>query len=214
MAQIVYLKTACGRCSGHIEYPSQLEGQSIECPHCHQPMPLPPPLPPSFTPPPPPIPRQQAELDKIEIGGGTLSDIVPTRDAYVYSTSYTFCFPFTFAPFTTVGPLDRKEFKIRAISFMWNGKDRPQLPRLHREVFDAVSAYGLDWLYRLSMLAFTFRDTYEGARGHVAAVKLLADGARESGDAFPFSPLLLSCLRSYAPRCWPQPDELRKARDF
>jgi hypothetical protein len=42
MSQIVYLKTACERCSGHIEYPSELTGQSIECPHCHQPTPLPP----------------------------------------------------------------------------------------------------------------------------------------------------------------------------
>lgn len=45
MSQIVYLKTACERCSGHIEYPCELAGQSIECPHCHQATPLPPPLP-------------------------------------------------------------------------------------------------------------------------------------------------------------------------
>jgi hypothetical protein len=143
-----------------------------------------------------------------------LSDIVPNGDSYVYSTSYTFAFPFTFAPFTTVGPLDQKDFKTRAISFMWNGKDRPQLPRLHGEVLDAVSVYGLDWLYRLSMLVFTFRGTYEGARGRVAALKLLGDGARDAGDDFPFSPFLLSCLRSYVPRLWPQPDELQKASDF
>ena len=57
MSQSVYLKTACERCSGHIEYPSQLAGQSIECPHCHQMItlpPPPPPIPPQRTPSPPP----------------------------------------------------------------------------------------------------------------------------------------------------------------
>jgi hypothetical protein len=42
MWKTVYLKTACERCSGHIEYPTELAGQSVECPHCHQPAPLPP----------------------------------------------------------------------------------------------------------------------------------------------------------------------------
>jgi hypothetical protein len=42
MWKTVYLKTACERCSGHIEYPTELAGQSVECPHCHQPTPLPP----------------------------------------------------------------------------------------------------------------------------------------------------------------------------
>jgi len=64
MSQIVYLKTACERCSGHIEYPSELAGQSIECPHCHQATPLPPPLPPSFTTP-TPIPPPTSECEEI-----------------------------------------------------------------------------------------------------------------------------------------------------
>ena len=55
MPEIVYLKTDCERCSGSIEYPSQMAGQSIECPHCHQTITLPSPLIPS-TPQPPPIP--------------------------------------------------------------------------------------------------------------------------------------------------------------
>ena len=83
MSEIVYLKTACEHCSGHIEYPSELTGQSIECPHCHQATPLPPPLPPSLTPSPPspippPLPRQQAELHPIKIGGRTI--VLPVPD--------------------------------------------------------------------------------------------------------------------------------------
>jgi hypothetical protein len=65
MSQIVYLKTPCERCSGHIEYPSELTGQSIECPHCQQVTSLPPPLPPSFTPPPPPIPLPPSGCEEI-----------------------------------------------------------------------------------------------------------------------------------------------------
>jgi hypothetical protein len=67
MSETTYLKTACQRCSGHIEYPSKLTGQSVECPHCHQPTPLPPPLPTSLTPPPlptQPAPRREGSTDK------------------------------------------------------------------------------------------------------------------------------------------------------
>ncbi len=50
---IAYLKTDCEHCCGHIEYPSELAGQSIECPHCQQMTGLPSP----FVPPQPvPIP--------------------------------------------------------------------------------------------------------------------------------------------------------------
>jgi len=38
-----YLKVACQHCKGHIEYPSGLAGQSVECPHCKQTLTLPPP---------------------------------------------------------------------------------------------------------------------------------------------------------------------------
>ena len=68
MSQIVYLKTACERCSGRIEYPSELAGQSIECPYCHQTTPLPPP---SFTSPTPPLllPQQADSERKTELVG-------------------------------------------------------------------------------------------------------------------------------------------------
>ena len=43
MPEITYLKVGCQHCKGHIEYPSELGGQSIECPHCKQMTTLPPP---------------------------------------------------------------------------------------------------------------------------------------------------------------------------
>ena len=53
MPETAYLKTECPHCKGHIEYPSELAGQSVKCPHCKQtttlststPPPIPPPLP-------------------------------------------------------------------------------------------------------------------------------------------------------------------------
>jgi len=50
MPETTYLKAACQHCKGHIEYPSKLAGQSVECPHCKQtttlpPLPTPLPLP-------------------------------------------------------------------------------------------------------------------------------------------------------------------------
>ena len=65
MPPIAYLKTDCEHCSGHIEYPSELAGQSIECPHCQQTTALPSP----FTPPPaapvqaPPQTKRQSPLN-------------------------------------------------------------------------------------------------------------------------------------------------------
>jgi hypothetical protein len=49
MPETTYLKAACQHCKGHIEYPSELAEQSVECPHCKQmttlpPSTLPPPL--------------------------------------------------------------------------------------------------------------------------------------------------------------------------
>ena len=51
MSEITY-KIACERCGGHIEYPSEIAGQSIQCPACQHtiklpPPPRPPPEPPS-----------------------------------------------------------------------------------------------------------------------------------------------------------------------
>ncbi len=36
MTAIAYLRTDCEHCTGHIEYPPELVGQSIACPHCGQ----------------------------------------------------------------------------------------------------------------------------------------------------------------------------------
>jgi hypothetical protein len=46
MPETTYLKAACQHCKGHIEYPSALAGQSVECPHCDQTTTLPPCTPP------------------------------------------------------------------------------------------------------------------------------------------------------------------------
>lgn len=45
MSATAYLKTDCELCGGHIEYPSELAGLSIECPHCQQTTALPAPFP-------------------------------------------------------------------------------------------------------------------------------------------------------------------------
>jgi hypothetical protein len=55
MASLAYLKTDCDHCNGPIEFPTQLAGQSVACPHCHaqtllpqfQPATAPPPTPPA-----------------------------------------------------------------------------------------------------------------------------------------------------------------------
>jgi len=56
MAAIAYIKTDYKRYDGSIEYPFELAGQSIECPHCHHlstlPTPFTPPAAPSVSPPP------------------------------------------------------------------------------------------------------------------------------------------------------------------
>jgi len=53
------IKIACERCGGHTEYPSEMAGQSIQCPHCQHTITLPsrfasPPIPPQAAPQPPP----------------------------------------------------------------------------------------------------------------------------------------------------------------
>jgi Family of unknown function (DUF6232) len=53
MPAIAYIKTDCEHCDGSIEYPSELAGESIECPHCQQTTTLPTP----FMPPPPAAPQ-------------------------------------------------------------------------------------------------------------------------------------------------------------
>ena len=34
MDEIIYWKVACPNCTGHIEFPSQMRGDIINCPHC------------------------------------------------------------------------------------------------------------------------------------------------------------------------------------
>ncbi|HSY18335.1 MAG TPA: FxLYD domain-containing protein [Candidatus Acidoferrales bacterium] len=44
MTESDFLKIECRHCAGHIEYPAGAGGQSIACPHCGQPVALPPAL--------------------------------------------------------------------------------------------------------------------------------------------------------------------------
>jgi hypothetical protein len=32
--EITYLKIACPSCEGHVEFPQQMRGQVVSCPHC------------------------------------------------------------------------------------------------------------------------------------------------------------------------------------
>jgi DNA-directed RNA polymerase subunit RPC12/RpoP len=63
MSENTYLKITCGRCGGHIEYPSEMAARSIQCPPCQHTIKLisPPPRPQ----PPPTIP--QSSLVKASI---------------------------------------------------------------------------------------------------------------------------------------------------
>jgi hypothetical protein len=51
--QSKYAKCGCESCGGHIEYPVELGGSTIDCPHCHFPTPLP--KPPEAMPPKPKV---------------------------------------------------------------------------------------------------------------------------------------------------------------
>ena len=110
-----------------------------------------------------------------------LHDIIYEKDCYVYSSSYRFCIPFSFAPSTTVGPMNLDFSK--AVNILWNRKDRNLLPlQLHHQVCEAARSYGFDRLYRLAVLAFA----YPGGRPQ-EGLQILAEGARQAGDCFPFS---------------------------
>ncbi len=142
-----------------------------------------------------------------------LHDINAFAGCYIYSTSHRFCFPFTFAPFTTVGPLDRDFSK--AISIMWNRKDRPQLRALHDDLMNSLIGHKLQRLHEMSVMAFAFKGTYKGERGSTAAVKWLADdGFVAGGDHPPFSRSVISCMRSFAPTRLPNAEQLAKAQHF
>ena len=67
----------------------------------------------------------------------------------------------------------------------------------------------------MSVIAFAFKGSYKGERGSIAAVKWLADdGFVAGGDHPPFSQLVISCMRSFAPTRLPSAEQLAKARDF
>ncbi len=112
-----------------------------------------------------------------------LTNIVDNENSYVYSTSYRFCFSFAYAfsPATTVGPTDGDIRK--AISFMWQRRDRPSLGLLHTSLCEAVEEWSLFRLHRLSVLAWALGG---GGRGSVEALGILAKGAKQAGDTFPF----------------------------
>jgi hypothetical protein len=94
----------------------------------------------------------------------------------------------------------------KAVSFMWNRKDRHLLRELHNDVYAAVQKSGLERLYRLSTLAFAWPgQPREG-------LQILADGAKHAGDEFPLRELTLQCLRSFAPVKWPSREQLQEAR--
>jgi hypothetical protein len=127
---------------------------------------------------------------------------------YVYSTSYRFCFPFPGIPATTVGPIDGDLSK--AISFLWKREHRGLLPQIHREVYSAALSWGLEKLYNLSVLAMAYQKVGSSPDG----MKILSAGAKESGDEFPLSDLILQCLQSFAPSKWPNPEVLKEQQQF
>ena len=142
-----------------------------------------------------------------------LHDLNAFAGCYIYSTSRRICFPFTFAPFTTVGPLD-SDFS-KAISIMWNRKDRRQLRALHDDLMKSLIGHRLQCLHDMSVMAFAFKGTYKGERGTIAAIKWLTDDGFVAGsDHPPFSQFAISCMRSFAPTRWPSAEQLAKAQRF
>jgi hypothetical protein len=142
-----------------------------------------------------------------------LHDFNAFAGCYIYSTSHRFCFPFTFAPFTTVRPLD-SDFS-KAISIMWNRKDRPQLKALHDDLMSSLIGHRPQRLHDMSVIVFAFNGSYKGERGSIAALKWLADdGFVAGGDHPPFSEFAISCMRSLAPTRWPTVERLAKAQRF
>jgi len=137
-----------------------------------------------------------------------LTNIVESGGAYVYSTSYRFCFPYAFSPATTVGSTDGDISK--AISFMWQRRDRPSLGLRHDSLCEAVEEWSLFQLHRLSVLAWTLGG---GGVRSVEALGILAKGAKQAGDTFPFDDRTLGAVRSFAPTAPPNSHLLRLGKD-
>ena len=91
MSEITYLKAACEHCSGRIEYPSALAGQSILCPHCHQTTPLPPPTATKQTPPERPAKKGKPFLRDVQELVCAFFGLKPLED---FRISYLFSNPF------------------------------------------------------------------------------------------------------------------------
>jgi hypothetical protein len=135
-----------------------------------------------------------------------LQEIIYEKDCFVYSTSYRFCIsPFAFAPSTTIGPTDGDS--SRAVNITWDRRVRNLLPSLHGEVCEAARKWGLDRLHRLAVLAFA----WTGGRPR-EALEIVADGAKQAGDPFPFSANTLASIRSFVPTKWPSRNQLEEAR--
>jgi hypothetical protein len=135
-------------------------------------------------------------------------EIIHEQDCYVYSTEHRFCFPFTFAPFTTVGPLDGD--MRQAVSFMWNRSDRHKLNALHSELCSTAGRVGLDELYQLSVLAWSPVSGLPSRQ----ALEMLAKGAREAKNQFPLSDDLLAAVHSFAPTRPPSKEQVVMARQY
>jgi len=137
-----------------------------------------------------------------------LTNIVDNTNSYVYSTSYRFCFPYTFSPATTIGPTDGDVSK--AISFLWKSQERGLLGLLHTSLCEAVEEWSLFRLHRLSVLAWALGG---GGVRSVEALRILAKGAKEAGDTFPFDDPILNAVRSFAPTLSPNSHLLQLGKD-
>jgi hypothetical protein len=147
-----------------------------------------------------------------------LTDIDFAGESYVYSTSFRFCFPFAFAPFTTVGSLDRD--KRRAVSFMWRRKHRMRLRELHAELYDVLLERGLQQLRSLAVMVYACPyptpDLWSHGGRHKfrtrSALEILERQAAKSGYRAMFSTELMDSLMSFVPTVQPSREELEKAK--
>src|SRR5437899_5116644 len=138
--------------------------------------------------------------DKVSGAGARIfpdGKVTPGENAYVYSTNWRMTLPpFCFYPWTTVAPINRDFSK--AISFRWNRSERGMLIFLHSEVVRIVREWGLQPLYKLSLLSFVH------GKGQAALMNI---GQWHACDerTFPLSELVWS-VKSFAPVKWPKPE--------
>ena len=71
MSELKYFKCACPHCAGHIEFPENRAGETIDCPHCRQKMKL---STPGGEPEPPPAPPKEKGGAGAETGTGETSE--------------------------------------------------------------------------------------------------------------------------------------------